>query len=352
MEMKAIVRYGLEHGQVELRHVPVPQIEEGDVLIKVKAAGLCGSDLNHYKGKTVTPVPVIIGHEFAGEIAAVGSRVTAWKVGDRVVSDNTGYVCGTCHACNTGEYLQCPNRKGLGSKMDGGFAEYVKISEPVLSVYPSCLMRIPDCISFEEAAILDPACNGYNAVVQQGGLMPGENVAVFGVGPIGLGCIAAAKVGGAVNIIAVVRKSTKDLHRNAAINMGATHIVEHDSKDAIKAIREITRGEGVALTLDSAGANELFPLSVDITRYGGKIVKLGYDWAPLGYSLYTMTNRNISMVGHMGYNPIAWKNVIRLLEAGKISTKLTITHRLPLDRFEEGIRLMNSREAIKVIFQP
>ncbi|MHB1315190.1 MAG: zinc-dependent alcohol dehydrogenase [Christensenellales bacterium] len=352
MTMKAIVRYGLENGQVEMRQVPVPGIGEGDVLIRVKAAGLCGSDLNSYRGKTVVPVPVILGHEFAGEIAAVGSRVTAWKVGDRVVSDNTGYVCGTCYACNTGEYLQCPNRKGLGSKMDGGFAEYVKISEPVLSVYPSCLMRIPDCIPFEEAAILDPACNGYNAVIQQGGLTPGESVAVFGVGPIGLGCIAAAKVGGAVNIIAVVRKSTRELHRNVAQAMGATHIVEQDNGDAVKAIRDITRGEGVALTLDSAGANELFPLSVDITRLGGKIVRLGYDWAPLGYSLNLMTNRNISLVGHMGYNPIAWKNVIRLMEAGMLGTKQTITHRLPLEQFEEGIRLMSSREAIKVVFYP
>ena len=242
--------------------------------------------------------------------------------------------------------------RGLGSKMNGGFAEYVKISEPVLSAYPSCLMRVPDSISFEEAAIIDPAANGYNATIQQGGLKPGESVAVLGVGPIGLGCIQAAKVGGAVDIIAVIRKSTNEIHRNMALQMGATHIVEQDAGNAVKTILDITRGEGVAITLDSAGAHELFPLSVDITHFGGKIVRLGYDWSEFKYNFNLMTNHNISLVGHMGYNPIAWKNVIRLMEAGMLGTKQTITHRLPLEQFEEGVRLMSSREAIKVVFFP
>ena len=351
--MKAVVQYGPNFGEIEVRDVPKPQVREGDILLKVKAAGLCGSDLNFYKGRMVGAIPVIVGHEFAGEVAEVGSRVTRFRPGDRLVSDNTGYVCGTCFACSRGEYLWCENRKGLGSGMDGGFAEYVLIPEAVLSVYPNCLMRIPDGVSFEEAAILDPIANGYNAAIQQGGVMPGDSVAVFGVGPIGLSCILAARLAGARDVIAVVRKSTNQLHRDAARKYGATHIIEQETENAARVIRDITDGEGTALTLDSAGAYSLFPLAVDITRNGGKIVRLGYDWGGMGnHDLNLMTDRNISLVGHMGYNPIAWKNVLRRLSAGMIDVKSMITHRLPLVEYPEGIRLMREREAIKVIFLP
>ena len=350
--MKAVVRYEDGAGKLEVRDVPVPEISDGDVLLRVMAAGLCGSDVNTYKGRSVFRGPVIIGHEFAGVVEKVGSRVTAWKAGDRVVSDNTGDVCGTCHACIRGEYLWCPNRKGLGGGIDGGFAEYVRIPEHVLNTYPACLMRIPDNVSFEEAAILDPACNGYNACIQQGGMMPGDSVAVFGAGPLSLGAISAAKAGGAVDIICLVRKSTSKAHRDVALKLGATHILESNSDDAVSEVKRITDGEGVALVLDGAGPNGLFPISVDIVRNGGKIVRIGYDWEPLGYSLNTMTNRNISIIGHMGYNPTSWKQVLKLLSAGMIDLKSTITHTLPLTDFDRGMELMINREAIKVVFKP
>ncbi|SCJ44918.1 Sorbitol dehydrogenase [uncultured Clostridium sp.] len=352
--MLSVVRYGLGKGEVELREVPIPQIGEGDVLLRVHSAGLCGSDINTYMGRgSGKTVPLIMGHEFAGTVAAVGRRVTRWKEGDRVVSDNTGAVCGSCYACMQGEYLQCPNRLGLGGAIDGGFAEYVRIPEQALSPFPNCLWRVPDDMPLEVAAILDPPSNGYNAVIQQGGLIAGETVAVMGVGPLGLGGIGAASAAGASKVIALVRASTSALHREAARKMGATHIIETDTQDARAEVLRLTDGEGVAITNNCAGPASTFPLCVDITRNGGKIVMTGYDWEhPLNHEITTMTDRNISLVGHMGYNPTSWRNVIRLIEAGKLDIRPMITHELPLKDFHEGVRLMQSRQAIKVIFHP
>ena len=186
--MKAVVKYGYGPRETELRDVPIPEIGDDDLLVEVKAAGVCGSDIAFDDGhhKEILFPPVVLGHEFSGVVAKVGKNVTEWKVGDRVVSDNTGEVCGHCYACNTADYLSCPERKGIGYGMDGGFTNYVKILGKTLARVPNSLMRIPDCMSFEEAAILDPACNGYMAVVQEAKVMPGDFVAVFGVGALGL----------------------------------------------------------------------------------------------------------------------------------------------------------------------
>ncbi len=135
---------------------------------------------------------------------------------------------------------------GLGSDLDGGFAEYVKISEGVLAPYPGCLWIIPENLSYEEAAILDPAANGYCAVIQHGQLMAGESVAVVGAGPLGLSCMAAAKVGGAAHIIAYVKKTTSKRHRDCAYAFGATEVL--DDEDAFRDhVKSLTNGEGLSI---------------------------------------------------------------------------------------------------------
>lgn len=208
--MKAVIKKDYGPFQIEYTDIQKPQVQEYDVLIKVKAAAICGSDLGlmygTVEGKSV-PYPIVIGHEFAGEICEVGPKVTRFKPGDRVVSDNTGYVCGVCHACSSGEYLFCAERKGMGNDMDGGFAEYVKIPGDVLMTFPNCLYKIPDNVSYEAAAMMDPLCNGYKSVIQEGGLLPGQNVVVFGCGAMGLFAMNAARLGSAGKIIAVGRET-------------------------------------------------------------------------------------------------------------------------------------------------
>jgi threonine dehydrogenase-like Zn-dependent dehydrogenase len=351
--MKAVVKYGYGKGETEIREVPVPQIGDDDILIEVKAAGVCGSDIGFDNGghEDLLNCPVVLGHEFSGVIAAVGKNVTDWKVGERVVSDNTGKVCGKCYSCETKAYLVCPERLGLGYGMDGGFTKYVKIYGETLRTFPGSLFRIPECMSFEEAAIMDPVCNSYRAVVQDGGILPGEFVAVYGMGPIGLFAIQAARVAGAAKIIAIGLEGDKG-RAELAKKLGATHVIIRDEEDLVAKTMEITGGEGVALAVDAAGPANVLQSAVDIIRAHGKFVKIGYEDMPLGFSLDCVVNKAIHIKGHYGYDWVSWKNCFNLIEAGLIDVKSVITHTMKLSDFRKAFDMVRSHEAVKIILYP
>ncbi len=351
--MIALVKYAHGKGNVELRDLPVPSIGEEDVLIEVKAAGICGSDLGFYDDRNSTGLypPVVLGHEFAGVVARVGTKVSAWKVGDRVASDNTGRVCGVCYACSTGDYLLCPQRRGLGYGMDGGFAQYVRIDGTLLRRVPNALFRIPPEVPFEHAAILDPAANAYRAVVEEGGLLPGEVAVVFGVGTLGLFSIQVARIAGAAEVVAV-GLAADDRRFTLARELGATRCVPADQEDAAAVVRGLTDGEGAALLVDAAGPSAVLEKSFAILRNGGRIIRIGYDHTPPGFSLNPLIDKGIMLKGHFGYDWLAWRNCIRLLEKGALRPGPVITHTLPLSEWEKGYALTRSREAVKVILKP
>lgn len=352
--MKAIVKYGLGKDETELRSVPIPEIGDDDVLIEVKAAGVCGSDIAFQDGHhaNICKPPVILGHEFSGVIAKIGKNVTEWKIGDRVVSENTGYVCGKCYACSTADFLSCPERLGIGYGMDGGFTNYVRVPGQIMKIYPNCLMHIPKCMSFEEAAILDPCCNAYMAVVQESHLMPGEFVAVFGVGALGLFSIQAARVAGAAKIIAIGLSSDKE-RMELAKKFGATDILYSDQCDVVTETMKITNGDGVALVCDCAGPAIVMKQSMEMTRPSvGQIVKIGYNEKPLGFSLDPVIDTAISIKGHFGYNWVSWRNVMNLVVAGKLDLKSMITHKMKVHQFYDALELMRHQESVKVILYP
>jgi threonine dehydrogenase-like Zn-dependent dehydrogenase len=351
--MKALVKYAHGRGNVELRDVPVPAIGEDDVLLEVKAAGICGSDIGFFDGLSSEGLhpPVVLGHEFAGVVAHVGARVTAWKPGDRVASDNTGHVCGVCYACSTGDYLMCPERLGLGYGMDGGFTRYVRIDGKLLGRVPNTLFRIPAGVPFEHAAILDPAANAYRAVVQEGGLLPGEAVAVFGVGALGLFSIQIARIAGASEIIAIGLAADAQRFK-VAQELGADHCCAADRDDVAARVREITGREGVALVIDAAGPSTVLAQSFSILRNGGKIIRIGYDPEPPRFSLNPMIEKGTWVKGHFGYDWVGWRNCIRLLDKGTLRMEPLITHTLALSDWEKGYGLTRSKEAVKVILVP
>lgn len=348
--MLALVKYGKGPKETELRDVPVPEIGDEDLLIEVKAAGICGSDIAYDNGDHPDHLncPVVLGHEFSGIVSKVGANVKEWKVGDRVVSDNTGYVCGKCFACTTGQYLSCPDRKGLGYGMDGGFTDYVKITGDLLSKNPNTLFHIPEGVSFDEAAILDPICNAYKAIVQESRIMPGEDIVVFGVGPLGLFSIQIAKVMGCANIIAAGLEDDEERFKIAR-KYGATHIIKSDIQNVAEEVDRITNGEKAALAVDAAGVNVVLRQAIDVVRAGGEIVKIGYDKRPYGYSLDNILERGVSIKGHFGYDYQSWKNVMRLLVLGKVDLKGMISHHIRLEDWQKGFDLVRSKKAIKII---
>jgi threonine dehydrogenase-like Zn-dependent dehydrogenase len=235
--------------------------------------------------------------------------------------------------------------------MDGGFTKYVKVLGRTLAVFPNSLMRIPEGMSFEEAAILDPACNAYMAVVQEAKLIPGEYMAVFGVGALGQFCIQAARAAGAAKIIAIGLEADKARFDLARHN-GATDIVVSDKVNCTEAVSRITNGEGVAMVADCAGVATVVNQSIGITRPAGTIVKIGYDHNPYNHTLDPIIDKAVSIKGHFGYTWLSWRNVMNLVQAGKWDLKGMISHKMGISDFHKAFDLVRSRESIKIILYP
>ena len=351
--MKAVQILG--KGKLELRDIPIPEIGDDDILLQVKACGICGSDLPFFTGVSdpILNRPYTMGHEFTGVIAKVGKNVDSyWKIGDRVVSDNTAHVCGRCPACAQGHFVQCKERGCLGASDDGGYAEYVRIPGEVLKIYPNTLYHIPECLTFEEATLMDPVANGYTAVVEQGEVRPGDNVVIFGAGALGLMALQQACVAGAAKIILIGRSSDKRARFAIGRKYGATHCLASDEEDVVAKVRELTGNNGVKTVIDAAGPPIVTHQAIQMLRNEGILVRIGTSKRLYNYDLDDFAFKNISIRGHMGYSTIAWMNSLALIEAGKLDLKSIITEIMPLENYQIAAEKLISQEAAKIILIP
>lgn len=235
--MKALARYGKAFGGYRMIDVPEPKCGPEDIIIKIRAAAICGADMKHYKVDNGSDeFNSVRGHEFAGDIVEVGEKVTDWKVGQRVVSDNSAHVCGVCPACEQGDFLCCEHKINLGldnNTWGGGFSKYCLVPGEILRIHKHAIWEIPEGVDYEEAAVLDPICNAYKAVAQQSSLLPGQDVVVFGTGPLGLFSVQIAKIMGAVNIVMVGLDEDTKTRFGIAKELGATHCVNGSKEDVV-----------------------------------------------------------------------------------------------------------------------
>lgn len=352
--MKALARYGKEFGGYRMIDVPVPEVGDEDILVEVKAAAICGADMKHFRvDNGSNEFNSIRGHEFAGDIVQVGSKVTDWHVGQRVVSDNSAHVCGHCPACEKGDFLDCPEKVNLGldnNTWGGGFSKYVLIPGEILRIHRHAIWEIPGNLKYEEAAVLDPISNAYKAIAQQSSLLPGQDVVVMGTGPLGLFSVQIARIMGAVNIVMVGLDDDTKVRFDVAKRLGATHVVNGSKEDVVARCQEICGKENLGLVIECSGANIALKQAIDMVRPNGEIVRVGMGFKPFNYPINRITEWNISIIGHMAYDSTTWRNAIRLLADHKVEVEPMITHRLGLSQWEKGFDLMAKKEAIKVIF--
>ena len=354
--MKALAKFGKpsEFGTYHFIDVPEPTCGDDDVIIEIKAAAICGADMKHFNVDNGSEeFGSVRGHEFSGEIVEVGKDVTAWKVGQRVVSDNTGHVCGKCPAFMRGDFLLCSEHVnlGLGYGYSGGFTKYCKIPGEILRIHPQALWEIPENVSYEEAAVLDPISNAYKALAQQSSLLPGENAVIFGTGPLGLFAVQIAKLMGAANIVMVGLQEDVPHRFPVAIECGATACVNGSVENVVERCQELCGGkDSIGLVVDCAGANISLKQGIEMLRNNGELVRVGMGFKPLDFSINDISMRNISIIGHQAYDSVSWANSINLLKSGMFKVEPMITHRLGLSQWKEGFEKMASREAIKVIF--
>lgn len=344
--MKAVVKYGYGDGAVELREVREPTPGPGEVLVEVKAAGICGTDIDLYHNRQTyhVDVPVILGHEFTGTVVQVGQDVRGFVGGERVVCETAAYTCGECVYCRSGRYNFCPQRKGFGYGVDGAFTRYVK-------VMPALLHRIPDALAFEEAVLIEPVTVTVNALLEDTRIFPADTVAIIGPGTIGLLSVLVAKVAGASNII-VVGRSRHKARLALARELGATATIDSEMEDVREAIKAFGDGQGADLVVDVTGASESLDQALDIVRRNGQITEIGFGAKPLGFSLARLVSKAVRLQGVYSHTYRSWERAIRLVASRQIDAKPLVGGYYPLSDWERAIHEVDSGRVIKAIVVP
>jgi len=340
MSETAVVNFAPEKFSVEIRKVPLPVIGEEDVLLEVGAVGVCGSDLHQWTSDHSWPVnyPVVLGHEFAGTIREIGARVNGWKTGDRAVSETAAVVDLNNPMSRQGLYNLDPTRKGFGYGVNGAMTRYVKVPA-------RCLHKIPDNLSFEVAALTEPCCVAYNAVVNNARIKPGDRVVVFGPGPIGILCAAMAKLcGGDVAIVGLERDKTR---LEVARKYGVTTLVS-----GLEDWAKVGDGLGVDGVIDAAGVSATLKSALQIVRPNGWVSKVGWGPQPLNFSLDPMVQKNITVQGSFSHNWPIWERVLRLLSTGQLDVKPVTGGIWPLEGWHEAFEKMHAGEICKAVLKP
>ena len=316
-----------------------------EVLLKVHSAGLCATDLEVYTGAFLYGKPPhILGHEIAAEIVELGSAVKNWKKGDRVVVE-TSIGCGECKQCRSGKRHFCHQMTEIGfTPNNGGYAQYTKAPA-------DNLFRIPDNVSYDEAGIIE------SVVCPVGGLMRlgvvfGETVAVYGVGPAGIAFIQGARAMGAGKIIAIARNRER-LER--AKQFGATVLIDSGTENGKERVMEETGGEGADLVCEAAGSKSTVAGAFEIVRTAGRVILYGIpdqkESIPLPFTDIIM--RQLQVNGVMG-NPDVWEPLLTMVSNGKINLKDMITATLPLDKIGDAFALLQdkTRKPVKIVLHP
>lgn len=323
--MKAVRLY--KPGDLRVEQVGIPAVKDDEVLVKVAAVGVCGSDIPRVNRYGAHVAPITIGHEFGGEVVEVGYQVKNFKVEDHVTVAPL-IPCFKCEWCKTGEYSLCDDYGYYGSRSDGAMAQYIAVKE-------NNLIKVSSSVSFEDIATVDPCANAVHGLIR-GEFKKGETLCVFGAGPIGLYVIQYARILGAKKIIAVDVLSEK---LDVAQKVGADVVVNSSNTDPVEAVNEATGGAGADMIIDLTGVPAVQNTCILCAKKLGRIVYLGISHRALEYSadaVDSILRKQLSVKG--SWNSFSqpfpgkeWTESVRLFEEGKLSSKYIISHKLPLE---------------------
>jgi len=343
--MKAVVKYAHGRGNVELRDMPEPSPRPDEVMIEVKAAGICGSDLHIFDEDIKLPIrpPVIMGHEFSGVIAEVGSSVKKWKPGDRVTAETSAYVCGECLPCRTGNYNVCAEKRLIGYWFNGAFAKYC--------VVPSRLVhKLPDNVSFLSGALCEPLACCVNGVVEKTRIKPGDLVVIAGPGPIGLLSLQIAKSQGASVILCGIGQDERRL--KIGEDLGADLTINVEEEDPWRIVSKMTNGAGSDVFIDCSGSPDAVRMGFQLVRRGGQYTQIGLTGRPFSLDFDIIAYKEIIVRGSLGQRWTSWKIGLKMLSEGLVKTEPLISDVLPISQWEIGFQKARKKEGIKIILKP
>jgi L-iditol 2-dehydrogenase len=345
--MEALVKNKPGKGFMEIKKVKDPEPEQNEVLIKIKVAGICGSDVHFYDGSlTHCLPPVILGHEFSGEIVQVGDAVTRFSSGDRVVSEPHKGGCGLCMFCRTGQMEVCPEKRAIGYKIDGTFAPYITMPE-------TSLHRIPDHLSFEHAALAEPLAVVIKGVLERTKVNPEDFVVVLGCGPVGLLAANAVKAEGARSVMITGTDLDEGTRLKAARQMNIDHVLNSQQENIREAVLSLTNGIGADLVVEACGVEAAIHQAFEILRTDGRIAAIGHTGRDyLSVPWETGLRKAAHVIWSFSSNWSSWERAVSMLSCNKIAADQIVTHTYPLKDWKTAFEALEKLEAIKVLLLP
>lgn len=344
--MRGVMKTGRGPDLVELREVPEPTPGPGEVLIQVNAAAICGSDLHIRRDEHPYWPPIVLGHEFAGIVRALGDGVSGYAPGDRVVSETSTGSCGLCFLCRSGNRQICAEKRAPGIGRNGAFAD--------LLVMPAALLhRVPDGLSMEEAALSEPTAIGVHAVLERARVQPGESVVITGPGPIGLLCLQVARAAGAGPIIVSGTPNAAALRLPAARDLGADVTVNIGQESLVDRIMALTDGRGADVAIETSGAAAAIGALPHLVRRLGRLCAVGVVGHPeVSFPWDAAVFKGLEVQFSFSSRHTSWVTGLRLLATGKVRAKPLLTMKVPLERWRDAFEAQEQGKAIKALLVP
>jgi L-iditol 2-dehydrogenase len=332
MNMKAIILKSTRNS-VFVTDKPMPKIIDPDeILVRIQACGICATDLKMYKGEYSGYLPVTPGHEFTGEVVAVGEKVTKYVLGNRVTVDPNESCCACTH-CRNAHSTYCENMAAYGVFKDGGLAEYAKAHE-------KGLYRVPDNLPPKIAAFIEPISCAIHGI-DRADIKLGDSVVIIGAGTMGQLLLQMARNTGAAHIIHIDKIAWK---LEVSKNYGASEVINNSVEDPIAKVMEITGGKGADVVIEAVGHPSVLELAMQLVARGGRIVQFGFaaEGAKAQLEPFAILQKEITIVGSW-INPYTYERAMQMLSSGKISVNHLITHELTLEEYEKGIHLIETQ---------
>jgi len=344
--MKALVKTAKGIGNIELRDVEAPRPKDDEVLIQIAACGICGTDIHVKNDNFPYWPPVTLGHEFAGTILEAGKDCKVMEVGDRVVAEPHTKACGQCSLCRTGNIQICAEKRSPGWGIDGGMAEYICYPEKLLH-------RIPDHMSWDQAAVVEPVANIVSDLLERTRVEAGDVVVVQGPGPIGLMAAMAARAVGASEVVLIGTPGDLAVRFKKAEELGFTHLVNVAETDPVEYVANLTGGRGADVVVECSGSPRAIPLIPDLLRKLGRVCVIGLtggkkvelEWDKFAFKAATV-------VFNLSTYYTSWDKTIDLIASGRIEAEKLVTHKMKLEEWEQAVEAIESLEAIKVVLVP
>jgi L-iditol 2-dehydrogenase len=340
--MQGVAKLARGAGNVGLLEVPEPQVIAGHVLVEVKAAGVCGTDLHIYHDEYPSFPPVILGHEVAGVVAEIGQGVTSCHVGDLITCETYFSVCEKCEFCRAGLPNLCRSRKSIGSGVHGAFARYVLV--PARNVH-----HLPPNVDELAGALTEPLACCVHAL-ERTRVEPGDAVVVSGPGAIGL--LMAQVVKAAGGRVVLLGTQADEARLSMGEQLGVDFVVNVQSADAQEIVAAMTGGLGADVVFECSGAEASAQNCLNLVRRRGRYVQVGVFGKPVHWDLDQVCFKELQVSGSFAHLPSAWRKALTLLASGQVQTRPLISTILPISEWQQAFDLFERRDALKIVLTP